>query len=124
MATLSLNIIKLPVKDLKRAVAFYRDKLGFQELFVVEEYGWGQLQRDQVPLALYLPGKGGGDRPVGGSADFHFSVDDIVELAKEWMEKGADLGQGLVSGDDTTVFLEFPDSEGNVLKVIQQPKEG
>ena len=26
--------------------------------------------------------------------------------------------------EDTTVFLEFPDSEGNVLKVIQQPKEG
>ncbi|MCA9787927.1 MAG: VOC family protein [Candidatus Cloacimonetes bacterium] len=123
MAQLSLNILKLPVQEMARAVAFYRDMLGFRLLFQVEEFGWAQLDRDGIALALYLPGEGGGDRTPGGSADFHLICDNLVEFWRELLQRGLELEEGIVSGEDTTAFIDLPDSEGNIIRIIQAEQD-
>src|SRR5438045_9781318 len=72
--TYQLSLLKIPVTDVRRSADFYRDALGFHEEFVVEQYGWAQLKAGELPLALYIPGKGGGDGHVGGSTGFHLSL--------------------------------------------------
>jgi predicted enzyme related to lactoylglutathione lyase len=73
---LTLNLLKIPVIDFKRACAFYRDILGLEEDFAVEEYGWAQYQLGDVPLCLYVVGMGGGDGKPGNELNFHLAVDD------------------------------------------------
>lgn len=34
-----VSLVKVPVSDLKRAVAYYRDVLGFEEQFTAAGYG-------------------------------------------------------------------------------------
>jgi len=119
MARLSLNILKLPVENLDRALDYYRDGLGFRLLIRVDEFGWAQLERDGIALALYIPGEGGGDRPPGGSVDFHLVCDNLVDFWRELLGRGLDTGAGIVSGPETAAFMDLKDSEGNVLRIIQ-----
>src|SRR5438309_2062075 len=69
-----LRLLKIPVTDVRRSANFYRDALGFHEEFVVEQYGWAQLKAGEIPIALYQPGKGGGDGHIGGSTGFHLAL--------------------------------------------------
>jgi catechol 2,3-dioxygenase-like lactoylglutathione lyase family enzyme len=119
MAQLSLNILKLPVTDLARATEFYGQRLGFRLVLLVEEYGWAQLERDGIALALYRPGEGGGDRPPGGSTDFHLCCDNLVDFWRELHTRGLEPCPGIVSGPGTAAFIDLPDSEGNLLRIIQ-----
>ena len=54
MAQLSLNILKLPVQEMARAVAFYRDMLGFLPAEGVA-----------VELPYRAPGGDGVEHPIG-----------------------------------------------------------
>src|SRR5258708_21837332 len=53
-----LALIKIPVSDIQRSAAFYRQTLGFEQEFVAAEYGWAQFKAGELPLALYKPGMG------------------------------------------------------------------
>jgi catechol 2,3-dioxygenase-like lactoylglutathione lyase family enzyme len=76
-----ISNVMLGVRDLPRAVAFYRDKLGLAVQFEIP--GFAFLSAGPVTLclseslarALAKP-----DQPLGGVAELVFSVDDI-ELA-------------------------------------------
>ena len=114
-----LGLLKIPVTDLERAAAFYRDVLGFTEVFVVVEYGWGQFQVDELPIALYVPGMGGGDRQPGGSIDFHLEVSDVEACHDAWVEQGAVIPAGVVRSDEGSSFFEVTDPDGNALKITQ-----
>ena len=67
----------LPVKDVKEAVAFYQEKLGFQVVFNIGFYAG--IERG--PIHFHLDGSGWGGGPV--SARINVSgVDDIhAEIA-------------------------------------------
>lgn len=89
-----LALLKVPVTDIHRSVAFYRDELGFEPQFVVEEFGWAQLVAQELPLALYVPGQGGGSGNVGGSAGFHLMLPPAAfdRLAASLQKRGILVG--------------------------------
>ena len=116
--TLQLAMLKIPVKDLAASVRFYETCLGLAPSVVVEEYGWAQFTGFSPPLALYVPGKGGGDRIPGGSVDFHLSCDRLEELA-DHVRRAAPEAR-IHENADGGRSLEFPDPDGNVLKIMER----
>ena len=114
-----LSLLKIPVSDIARSAAFYRDALGFAEQFVAEEYGWAQMQAGELPLGLYVPGMGGGDGPMGVGMGFHLSLlpDAFDALAAELLARGALVEDRVHEGDDGTAFLMVRDPDGNTLNI-------
>ena len=120
-AEYALALLKVPVSDVERGAEFYRDALGFELLFAAEEYGWAQLQAGELSLALYVPGKGGGDGRPGGSVGFHLALEGepFDALASELQTRGALVEDQVHRGDDGTVVLEARDPDGNTLKIFR-----
>lgn len=114
---IGLALLKIPVSDLARSVAFYEQVLGRQAVFTAEEFGWAQFDLAKIGLALYVPGKGGGDRAIGGSLDFHLHHPDLSQL-REKLPDNADQ-VGLHENADGSKSLEFCDPDGNVIKIMQ-----
>lgn len=120
MADVALGFVKVPVSDVTRAAAFYRDGLGLTEDFVVAEYGWAQLSTATVPICLYVPGKGGGAREPGGDTGIQLRVADAAVMhARLSGDDGVD-GE-LSTGDDGTVTFMARDPDGNLVQVAQMP---
>lgn len=117
----ALSLLKIPVTDVARSVAFYRDAMGFTEGFVAEEYGWAQLSAGNLSLALFVPGMGGGDAKVGGSAWFHLALaaSEFDVLAERIQEREALAEDRVHRGNDGTVFIDVLDPDGNVVKVVR-----
>ena len=116
------SFIKVPVKDVMVSSAFYCDVLGWKQEFVAEEYGWAQLSSGALGLALYEVGKGGGNRVIGGTVDFHLWLqgDDFDPLAKTLLDQGH-LSEGMIhSGNDGFTFIDILDPDGNILKVMRR----
>lgn len=114
----AVNLLKIPVTDVGQAVRFYEAALGLSATVVVEQYGWAELDGASVPLALYVPGRGGGDRVPGGSVDFHLSHTDLDELLEQ--VRSVTATTEIHENDDGTRSLEFRDPAGNVVKVMQR----
>jgi predicted enzyme related to lactoylglutathione lyase len=114
---LGVALIKVPVADLARAVAFYEAAFGLQAKTVVEADGWALLDGISVALALYVPDKGGGNRPPGGSVDFNLSHDRIDELLQRVARVDPDAA---IRVNDGSRCLELRDPDGNRLKVMQR----
>ena len=53
-----LALLKIPVTEITRSAAFYREALGFEQQFAAEEYGWAQFAAGDLAVALYKPGMG------------------------------------------------------------------
>jgi len=115
---LGVALLKVPVTDINRAVGFYEDALGLAARFVAAEYGWAQLDGASVAIALYVPGRGGGDRSPGGSVDFHLSHDRLDELLSTVRRAAPDAE--IHDNDDGSRSLEFTDPDGNSIKVMQR----
>lgn len=114
---LKVALLKVPVTDLSRSVAFYEAALGLQAGFVAEAHGWAQLDGAGVPMALYVPGRGGGNRTPGGSVDFHLSHPALDQLSERAATVAPDAA--VFVNDDGSASLEFRDPDGNLLKIIQ-----
>lgn len=106
----------MPVRDLAVSVPFYRDTLGMEAGFVAEEYGWAQLAAGALDLALYVPGKGGGEGSVGGSTGFH-----LVLSPEEFDVLAAGMPTSVHQGNDGTTFVDILDPDGNLLKIFRNP---
>jgi len=117
----ALSLLKVPVSDVVRSVAFYRDAMGFAEGFVAEEYGWAQMSAGSLSVALFVPGMGGGDATLGGSAWFHLALAaPEFDVLAECLQATEALAEGRVHrGNDGTVFVDVLDPDRNVLKIIR-----
>jgi catechol 2,3-dioxygenase-like lactoylglutathione lyase family enzyme len=108
------------VKDMEKAKAFYRDKLGLPVKY--EAADWVELDAGNVTIALRRYGSGPEGRPelgVGEGATLVFEVDDI-EATKVKLE-----GQGIkfiggVFDYGAVKLAAFEDLNGNVLQIYQR----
>lgn len=118
--TYHLSLIKVPVSNIKKALNFYEKHLDIKNVFFVEEYGWAQFDLDGIPFALYEVSKGGGERKLGGSIDFHLALDEDVfeERTKKWIESGILVDNQIHHGNDGTSFVDIIDLDYNQLKVM------
>ena len=114
-------IIDIKVKDLKRAIKFYREKL---DLFCRrQEKDWAAIKVGDAKIYLYLYG--------GIKSGLEFYVDNLDKEVKKLKEKGikffSDQNMTNFIGVDQNQITEFPwgrtaffkDSEGNELALVK-----
>ena len=120
--TYKLGLLKVPVSDIEISSKFYEMDLGFEIDFVAPEYKWAQMKTGEISVALYTPGKGGGERKIGGSVDFHLILEgkEFDELAQK-MKAEQKLSGGMIhQGADGTTFIDILDPDENLIKVFRK----
>jgi methylmalonyl-CoA/ethylmalonyl-CoA epimerase len=118
VALSSLLQLSMPVRDIDRAVAFYRDQLGARFLFQAGNLGFFDL--DGVRLMLAVPEGEGGE---GGSV-LYFRVPDVPAAHEVLRARGV-----MFEGEPHVVHRDerhelwmafFRDSEGNLLAITAE----
>lgn len=115
---LTVSLLKIPVTDLERSLAFYQRSLGLRAVSAAIEYGWAQMEGAGIPLALYVPGRGGGNRSPGGSLDFHLEHDRLEVLIA--VVRQVQPAANIFENGDGSRSLEFLDPDGNLIKVMER----
>lgn len=107
----------LKVRDLDKAIAWYRDVLGFQLLYKLDEMAWAEMAS---PVARVNVGLGAADTvETAGGATLTWGVKDIDRAR-------ADLEKQRVKFDGDTMTIEgmvklatFFDPDGNKFMLFQ-----
>ena len=73
-------------RDLEPARAFYRDVLGFEEVFVDFEDGWSRLKHGEMDIALAE------GEPDESSGVAHVDVEDVKADAERLRLTGVEVG--------------------------------
>lgn len=115
-----ITLVKIPVSDIEKSVAYYRDVLGLPESFSAPEYGWAQLEVGSLPFCLYQEGKGGGGGTAGTCDSIHFAVPDAAASYEALAARGATIPGGLETSADGMSFFDIHDPDGNLIKVVQR----
>jgi len=110
--------IHLHVNDLDRAMAFYRDGIGFGGLFIMRRFGMGDLGLDYTPHALAFnvwAGPNAKQQPDGHAGLRWFGI--VVPDAAALDAMKARLRAIGAAFDETNAGLEVRDPAGNLAKV-------
>jgi methylmalonyl-CoA/ethylmalonyl-CoA epimerase len=114
-----LGQIAIPVHDIERATAFYRDKLELPLLFTAGKLAF--FNCGGVRLMLDVPEKPEFDHP---SSILYFSVPDIAAAFKRMKETGVpfeDEPHRIARMPDHDLWMTFfRDSEQNVLALMSE----
>ena len=110
--------IAVVCKDVARATAFYRDKLGMKHLFSAPP-NLAFFDCNGIRLMLSLPAKPEFDHP---SSIIYFNVDDIQLATKTLSERGVKFEEQPVfvanMGTYDLWLASFRDSENNLLSIM------
>jgi catechol 2,3-dioxygenase-like lactoylglutathione lyase family enzyme len=111
----SIGRVWLPVTDMSRSVAFYRDRLGLE---VAEHDGdWSEVTAGDQRIGLNANESPGGD----GGAVIAFTVDDDLEATVQAL-----TAEGVEFADDISEhpwgkIVPFKDPDGNDLQLYAPP---
>ena len=101
------------VRDLEQARAFYRETLGFEEVFVDFDEGWSRLQHGGMEIAL---AEGEPDES-GGVA--HVDVLDVKAEAERLRGAGVEVGVVFELHGQIRLVDVF-DPDGNRIQLAQE----
>ncbi len=111
--------IGVPVKDINRAVSFYKDLLKLQLLFNTDTMAF--FNCEGIRLLLSLPEK---EQFTDASSVLYFSVDDITASYKLLKEKGVSFTDEphvvAKMGLTETWMVFFNDTEGNTHALMSE----
>jgi predicted enzyme related to lactoylglutathione lyase len=109
------------VSDLERALAWYRDTLGFKHLYTAAEIGWCELETGvaRVNVGLSQQEKAGGP----GGATLTFGVKDIAVAETALKAKGVKFDGPVRVIPDLVKLLTFYDPDGNTLMLYEALNE-
>ena len=110
-----ISHIMLGVRDLPRAVAFYRDKLGLSVKF--ESPGFAFLDGGGVTLALSQP-LGRASQQIVGATEVVFSVDDVRGEYQALRERGVRFTQEPRNVTGSSWAANFEDPDGHKLSIF------
>lgn len=111
--------IAVPVRDLARAKAFYRDTLGLEHLFDAPP-GLSFFRCGETRLMLSQP-----EGPeTAGSSILYYAVDDAGEAERSLAAAGAPIEEGArtiaeIEGREVRLAVAR-DSEGNLIGLISE----
>ena len=126
-ATFGLSAIEqiaITVKDIDRAVAFYRDQLGMKHLFSAPP-NLAFFDCDGIRLMLSPPPKPEFDHP---SSIIYFTVDDIQQAHATLADRGVQFEEKPSFVADMGTYdlwlASFRDSENNLLALMGHVPKG
>jgi predicted enzyme related to lactoylglutathione lyase len=102
------------VADMKRAVEFYRDVLGFQLKFESPE--WSEFATGETILALHMAS----EKNPAGAVELGFTVADVQKVYKDLSARGVRFNLPPTKQDYGGVLAQFVDSEGAHVSVAEQ----
>ncbi|RZQ59258.1 VOC family protein [Amycolatopsis suaedae] len=121
--TLLLELVPVPVTDIERAKAFYRDRLGFRlDVDVSPQDGVRIVQFTppgsacSIVLAEGLPTL---DMPAGTLRGLHLVVADIEAARAELIGRGVEVGE--VEDAGGVFYAHFADPDGNTWCLQHMP---
>jgi catechol 2,3-dioxygenase-like lactoylglutathione lyase family enzyme len=100
------------VRDLDAGRTFYRELLGFEEVFVDFDDGWSRLRHGEMEIALAE-----GD-PAESSGVAHVDVGDVKAEAERLREAGVDVGV-VFELHGQIRLLDVTDPDGNRVQLAQ-----
>ena len=113
--------LSIPVQDLDASLAWFSDKLGFQEMFKVAEAGWAEVSTPAEGVTIGLnqgaEGTGGGSTPV-------FGVEDIDAARAELEAKGVPFDGDTIELPGMVKLATFLDPDGNRYMFAQSLMDG
>ena len=119
----TLEVVLLPVSDIDRSVAFYRDRVGF-------DLDHDTINEHMHVVQLTPPGSGCsivlGDLPAhremapGAMRGLQLVVSDAETARQELIDRGVEVGEIIVLDErDGGTFFGFSDPDGNTWTVQQ-----
>ena len=115
--------VAVPVKDLERAVTFYKEQLGLQLLFQTDNMAFYDC--NGLRLLLSLPEK---EDFARASSVLYFHVEHIQATYKDFMAKGIVFTDEphLIAkmGQTETWMVFFEDTEGNTHALMSEVNVG
>jgi catechol 2,3-dioxygenase-like lactoylglutathione lyase family enzyme len=119
-----LELVPVPVSDVDRAIAFYRDKAGFHldhDHVVNEDLRFVQLTPPGSACSIAL-GKGIVESAPGSLRGLQLVVSDIHAARSDLLARGVHVGE--VQTFPWGSFVFFKDPDGNTWSVQQLPPRG
>jgi len=125
LMTRGLAHVCLGVSDVERALAFYRDQLGFRPA-----YDFVNDKGEKIGQCLHLGGRTfleffrSGQAPPPGPSHRHFclEVDDIQAAVAELKRRGVEVGD-IGKGSDRSCQAWLADPDGNRIELQQYTPE-
>jgi catechol 2,3-dioxygenase-like lactoylglutathione lyase family enzyme len=115
MARITALLFIVPVRDLDRAVKFYKDAFGLEEVFRNEGIVFAGLPGTDSALGILLDPEHAGNGPQ----NIGFHVDHAIEHGDAIRDVEAAGGRVLERGEHApgVPFARFADPDGNVLEI-------
>ncbi|MFZ0043126.1 MAG: VOC family protein [Solirubrobacteraceae bacterium] len=110
-------MVWLPVTDMERAVAFYRDRLGLEQ--AQGEGDWSMLKSNGLQIGLNARESAGGD----GGAVIAFEPQGGLEKAVEELRSAGVEVPGDISEHPWGRIATFKDPDGNDLQLYEPPSD-
>lgn len=105
------------VSDLDRSIAWYKDHLGFELLYRVDEMGWCELRTSVERVAIGLSQT---ENPeVKGGATLTFGVQDVAGARASLEDLGVRFDGDTITVPDMVSLATFFDPDGNKLMLYQ-----
>ncbi|MGH3967017.1 MAG: VOC family protein [Mycobacterium sp.] len=121
---LLLELIPVPVADIDRSIAFYRDNLGFRlDVDVTPGPGLRIVQLTPPGSAcsiLLADGVATADAPVGTLRGLHLVTADIEAARADLIERGVSVGE-IEDVGGGVLYAHFADLDGNTWCLQHMP---
>ncbi len=116
----SIDLIWIVVADLKKAIQFYTEIVGFKVLEIQEQYGWAELGSDEKGTRLGIAQTSPENPlPPGSNAIVAVSTPDIDAAKAAMIEKGAKVLGDIQEVPGQVKMQLFEDADGNKMQLVQ-----
>src|SRR6478672_3263814 len=119
-----VGTVYLVVSDQDRALAFFRDKLGF-EVRTDNEVGEGFRWIEVAPAGAYtvialVPAMSGEDPQPGGRAPFGFDTPNLEAAMAEFSSRGVEFEDVMGGEGPVPPMAYFRDPDGNRILLVEE----
>ncbi len=114
MATLSRIAPEIPVSDLKAAIDYYCQKLGFDLVMELPSGGYAIVERDGIAIHLFEE-----NAKPSVSVGVHIFTHELDELYAELHNRGASICQDIIRKPWGNLEFRVNDCAGNMLKFTE-----
>lgn len=119
MSTISPNnsiTIALSVTDRSASASWYKQHLGFDELFSADEAGWTELATNTAGVTI---GLGDAEKVTSGSTMPVFGVADFDQARAALEAKGVKFDGDTIEVEGMVKVAAFFDPDGNTLMIAE-----